>query len=291
MSAEREAVGRSRAVTLVPTSLWRVRLAAGVPRFLLCFAAGMGLLASARFAIAPPRESAPRPRRPDAPIADRAAEGYAVLFARRYLSWDAANPQPSEGALTAMGGAAMSSNAGLSLPAEGAQAVEWAEVVQDREPEPGSHVYTVAAQVQGRGVACLAVGVSRDADGRIALSGYPAFVGAPARDEARVAQSGSSVNEAALAVVVSRALRNYLAGSIEDLDADLSPGARVAVPSWPLALDAIQRLAWSRDRRSVEATIQAHDSHAARYTLDYELDVADADGRWEVSAIEMDPDQ
>jgi hypothetical protein len=222
---------------------------------------------------------------------DRAAEGYAVLFTRRYLTWDVADPQLSEPPLTSMGGAAMTPDAGLRLPAEGSEKVEWAEVVQDRVLEAGTHVYTVAAQIGGRGVVCLAVEVTRGADGRLALSGYPAFVGAPARVGARFVRNGPAMTDPALAVVVGRALRNYLAGSVEDLDADLSPGARVAMPSWSLKLDAIPQLVWSQDRRSVVATVQAHDGRAARYTLGYELDVADADGRWEISAIEMDPEQ
>ena len=34
----------------------------------------------------------------------------------------------------------------------------------------------------------------------------------------------------------------------------------------------------------------AQDARGARYTLAYELDVAEVAGRWEVAAIQMDPD-
>lgn len=222
---------------------------------------------------------------------DRAAEGYAVLFARRYLTWDAARPQSSDRALESFSGTGMTSGAGMSLPAEGSQAVEWAEVVQGRESEPGTHVYTVAVQIAGQGLAYLAVSVVRGADGSLALSRYPAFVGAPASSGARIADGGVAVADPALAAVLDRALRNYMAGSTEDLDADLAVGARVSVPGLPLTLESVQRLGWSRDRRSVVATVQARDERGARHTLDYEVDVAEVGERWEVSAIEMDPQQ
>ena len=38
------------------------------------------------------------------------------------------------------------------------------------------------------------------------------------------------------------------------------------------------------------AAVQAQDGRGAQYTLAYELDVARAQGRWEVSAVQMDPD-
>jgi hypothetical protein len=36
--------------------------------------------------------------------------------------------------------------------------------------------------------------------------------------------------------------------------------------------------------------VQAQNARGARYTLAYELDVARVQGRWEVSAIQTDPD-
>lgn len=294
MSAEQGAGGHApgRAATVVsPVRLWRLRLAHGMPRYLVSAAASFGLIASARFAIAPPQAVGPgRPAAGSRP-ADRAAEGYAALFARRYLTWDSGDPQASQGSLESFAGAAMTPDAGLSLPDAGSQAVEWAEVVQSRESEPGTHVYTVAAQIAGQGLVYLAVGVARGVDGRLALTGYPAFVGPPDAAGARFASVGPAVTDRALAAVVDRALRNYLAGSTEDLDADLSRGARVAVPGVALALEAVQQLAWSRDGRSVVATVEARDPMGVRHTLGYEVDVVDVGGRWEVGAIEMDPEQ
>ncbi len=67
--------------------------------------------------------------------------------------------------------------AGLQLPPSGEQRVEWDEVVQEREPAAGEHVYTLAAQTDTAGLLYLTVSVIRLSDGSLALAGYPAFVG------------------------------------------------------------------------------------------------------------------
>jgi hypothetical protein len=83
-------------VTIATRPLWQLRLAGDLPRYLLYALCLAGLAASARFAIAPPRPAAGAMTRPAPPPPDLAAEGYASLFARRYLTWDAAEPQASE---------------------------------------------------------------------------------------------------------------------------------------------------------------------------------------------------
>ena len=294
MSGDREfdcPASDARAVRIASTPLWRLRLTQNLPRYVLCAAACAGLIASARFALFPPRGGAAPIAARTPQLADRAAEGFAVLFARRYLTWDAAQPQATERLLEPMAGSAMALDAGLTLPANGAQHVEWAEVVQQREQQPGAHVYTVAAQTDAAGLVYLAVGVTRVAAGSLVLSGYPAFVGAPAHGVSQLPAHAPSVSDASLAAVVRRALRNYLAASPEELAADLSEGARVAVPGIALTLETVQSLVWSEDRRSVLAVAQARDVRGARYTLGYELDVVDVNGRWEVSAVEMDPER
>lgn len=294
MSGDREFAGRASdpsAVTIASTPLWRLRLARSLPRYALCAAACAGLIASARIAVFPPRGGAAPSLARTPPVADRAAEGFAVLFARRYLTWDAMQPQATDRLLGPMAGSEMALDAGLTLPANGAQHVAWAEVVQQREQQPGAHVYTVAAQTDSAGLVYLAVGVMRVADGGLVLSGYPAFVGAPRHEGSKLSAHGPSVSDASLAAVVRRALRNYLAASPEELAADLSEGARVAVPDIALTLETVQSLSWSADRRSVLAVAQAHDVRGTRYTLGYELDVIDVNGRWEISAVEMDPDR
>jgi hypothetical protein len=294
LSGNRESVGRAsdaRAVTIASAPLWRLRLTQSLPRYALCAAACAGLIASARLAVFPPRGGAVPTVTRTPPVADRAAEGLAVLFARRYLTWDAAEPQATDRLLGPMTGSGMAPDAGLTLPASGAQHVAWAEVVQQREQQPGAHVYTVAAQTDAAGLVYLAIAVMRVADGSLVLSGYPAFVGAPTHGGSQLTAHAPAVNDASLAAVVRRALRNYLAGAPEELAADLSDGAHVAVPDVALTLETVQSLVWSGDRRSVLAVAQAHDVRGARYTLGYELDVVDVNGRWEVSAVEMDPDR
>jgi hypothetical protein len=276
-------------VTISARSLWRLRIARGLPRYLLCAACLAGLVASVRFVIAPPRVSAPAVSGPAVPLPEPAAEGYAVLFARRYLSWDASQPQLSEQSLVSMAGPALAPGAGLILPTNGDQHVEWAEVVESRPVDPGTHVYTVAAQTDASGLVYLTVGVTRKSDGHLVLDGYPAFVGAPDADTAEPPARAPEVADQALSAIVERALRNYLAGSPEELAADLSSDARVSLPSLNLVLESVQRLGWSEDKRSVLVVVQARDARGARYTLGYELDVTDRNGRWEVSAIEMDP--
>ncbi len=52
----------------------------------------------------------------------------------------------------------------------------------------------------------------------------------------------------------------------------------------------MQRLDWAPRGSAVLATVQAQDARGVRYTLAYELDVLRAQGRWEISAVQMDPD-
>ncbi len=80
--------------------MWRIRFASDAPRYLLCAAAVAGALASLRFAVAPPEPRIVEVR----PVASgpgwiMAAESYALLFARRYLTWNAAEPQQGARAL------------------------------------------------------------------------------------------------------------------------------------------------------------------------------------------------
>ena len=277
-------------VTIAPRALWRIRLARGLPRHLLCALSVVGLMASVRYAVAPPRPALPTAAVREPAPSDPAAEGYAVLFARRYLTWNAAEPQVSAHALEPFLGAGVESDAGLELPASGEQRVEWAEVVQAREPSPGEHIYTVAAQTDTAGLLYLTVAVTRTAAGSLALAGYPAFVGAPADGPAQTPGHLREVDDPTLATVVARVLRNYLAASAGELEADLTGGARVSLPSMPLSLESVQRLDWAPEGSSVLAVVQAQDGRGVQYTLAYELDVAREQGRWEVSAVQTDPD-
>jgi hypothetical protein len=211
-----------------------------------------------------------------------------VLFARRYLTWDAEQPEAASTLPPGVTGA-LEPGAGFVAPAHGAQRVEWAEVVQSRTPVAGEHVYTVAAQTDTAGLVYLSVGVVRDGAGDLRLAGYPALVGPPDSAPAVEGPRLRDVTDPALATVVSRALRNYLAGAPAELAADLSAEAQVSLPSMSLALTGIASIRWEPDGRSVQAVVQAHDRRGGQYVLAYEVDVALRQGRWEVTAVQTDP--
>jgi hypothetical protein len=277
-------------VTVKPRAMWRIRLARELPRYLLQGLALAGLLASARFAILPPRPVIARASTPGAAFVDRAAEGFAALFARCYLTWDSRDPEARRLALAPFVGSSMEDEAGLQVPESGAQQVQWTQIVQAREAAPGKHVYTVAVQTDTAGLLYLTVGVMREAGGALALAGYPALVGAPASTGAAMPEHLREVENPALQTVVTRALRNYLDRAESELAADLATDAHVSPPGMALALQSLESLDWSSDGRSVLATVRARDEHGAEYTLAYELDVLSSAGRWEISAIQMNPD-
>ncbi len=283
-------------MSLTARPLWRIRLTRELPRYLLCALVGFGLLASARFAFDPPRPVVQHVAPPIVAPRDLAAEGYASLFTRRYLTWEAQDPEAHRRALRAFVGSRMDGDAGLQPPSSGEELVQWTEIVQQREPRAGEHIYTVAAQTDVAGLLYLTVSVIRSASGALALGGYPAFVGAPASspnaagiDAAIDVTHAPDVEDRMLATVVKRALRNYLALAPSELAADLSGSARVSLPGLKLTTRAFERLWWLPGGGSVEATVLVGDGQGAQYTLDYELDVTRQGGRWEISAIQMDP--
>jgi hypothetical protein len=276
-------------VRITTHTLARIRLRREVPRYAFYALAAAGILASVRFAVAPPRPASAGHARPVGEQRDLSAEGYALLFARRYLTWAGSEPLASERALEPFTGSALEADAGLRLPASGEQHVEWLEVVQEREPAPAEHVYTIAAQTDTAGLLYLAVTVRREPGGALSLGGYPAFIGSPTYAAAHPAQRLHEVSNPALQTVVERALRNYLAGSEANLAADLAAGAQVSLPHLDLALQSLTHLDWAPGGGAVLALAQALDSRGVHYSLEYELDVTQAAGRWEIGAIEMDP--
>jgi hypothetical protein len=277
-------------VRVTARPMWRLRLARALPRYLMFALCAAGLLASARFAIAPPSPRVTAVTGGGVAWRDRAAEGLACLFVRRYLTWNASEAPAGAGSIEQFAGAGMEPGIGLRLPPRGEQHVEWAEVVQERQPTAAERVYSVAAQTDTAGVLYLSVGVVRGEDGRLALAGYPAFVGAPTYGAAHATGSLRAVTDVQLQVVVARALRNYLAGSQSNLSADLSAAARVSLPSLALEVESFGQLRWVPGGGSVLAMLQAQDRRGVSYTLQYEVDVVRIDGRWEVAAVQMRPD-
>jgi hypothetical protein len=277
-------------VSVTPKSMWRIRLKRELPRYLSQALAVVGLLATARFVVAPPRPVFARSSTSGSAASDRAAEGFATLFARAYLDWDSRDPEAHRLALAPFAGSWMEGEAGLQPPDDGEQQVLWTQVVQMRSVASGEQLYTVAAQTDTAGLLYLSVGVVREADGALALAGYPAFVGAPTSTTAVAPAHLREVEEPALATVVTRALRNYLARAESELDADLAAGVRVSLPEQTLTLQSLDSLDWSARGRSVLATLRARDERGGQYTLGYELGVSLSAGRWEISAIQTTPD-
>lgn len=275
-------------VTVTTRPLWRIRLSRELPRYVMYALAAWGLLASARYAIAPPRPVIQRAPRVEGP--DLAAEGFATLFARRYLTWNASEPETYHRELAPYLGGSVN-NAAVQLPRSGEQHVQWAEVVQTREPQALEHIYTVAAQTDTAGLLYLAVSVVRKPEGGLALAGLPAFVGAPASSALDdLTEHFRDVEEPALETVLKRALRNYLGDSASELGADLTSEAQVSLPGLELTLQSVQQLKWLPGHGSVFAVLTATDARGAIYTLTYQLDVSYTQGRWEISAIQMNPD-
>lgn len=277
-------------IRLETRPLWRLRASASLTRWVLYATAAVGVGTTVRFAIAPPRASVPRAV--PVVVVDRAAEGFATLFARRYLTWDAASPAAHADALAQFVGGAIDPDAGMRVPERGSERVDWAEVVQARSAGVGEHVYTVAVDSGRPSPTYLSVDVVRDGGGTLRLGRYPALVGPPAIGTAGNLDDGGigDVSDASVSSVVERALHNYLAGSGQNLAADLAPGTVVATPVARLALDQVTQLRVARDGR-VLATVRARDDRlGASYTLTYELDLLrSSGGRWLVDAIQSDP--
>jgi hypothetical protein len=278
------------AVTVTARSMWRIRVSRELPRYLLQALALAGLLASMRFAIDPPRPRIARTSTPSSASVDRGAEGFASLFVRHYLTWNSRDPEAHRLALAPFLSSSMETEAGLRPPQSGEQQVQWTQVVQARALGPDEHVYTVAAQTDTAGLLYLTVSVVRVSGGGLALAGYPAFVGAPSSTPAVLVEHLQEVEDPALQTVVTRALRNYLAGSESELVADLSAGTRVSLPGLTLVLESVQSLDWSAPGRVVLAVVRVREERGAQYTLGYELDVVSDAGRWEISAIQMNPE-
>jgi hypothetical protein len=255
---------------------------------LLYLVAAAGLIASVRFAVAPPRAERSEPLL--ASTVDVAAEGFAVLFAHSYLSWQEGDSEARRKALEPFIGSALAPEAGVQPPTRGSQQVLFEQVVGEREDPPGLHAYSIAADTDPGGLVYLSVSVLQQPDGSLALAGYPAFVGPPASAPADpIITSGPEVEDPGLRTVVQRALRNYLAPSPDELAADLAPGASITPPPQGLTLEALQSLTWAPGiRAAVVAQVVAVSRDGARFTLAYELETTQTAGRWEIAAIQED---
>lgn len=253
----------------------RARHSARTPRYLATAVLLVFFLLGLRAVFFPGTGAAPSP--PPAPVADAPSHDFALQFARAYLTYDTAHPGARARALAPyLGGAQLSAGAGFT-PTRGDQAVRWVQVASDQPALAGGRVITVAASVSTQRLPLyLSVTVEHEPGAPLVLRGYPALVGAPAIASESSPPQLQEVDDPALAEVVDRVLRNYLAAAARDLKADLSADAEVTLPTRRLRLDAVEQLVWlgAPGSRAVLATLTATDSTGAIYTLSYELGIA-----------------
>ena len=223
-------------------SVRRARYSAAAPRYLATailfgfFAIGL------RTAFFPP----PR-RRPGDPVsrgADAPSEDFALQFARAYLSYDAERPgerAPGAGALQLQPARrrrrfhpcrrlpAGALGRGRLRPAGAGRRAG------DHRRRPG--LQPAPALVSG--------GKRPPRAGQaLELVGYPSLVGAPAVNTRASPPARSAVTEPAVAEVVDRVLRNYLAGAAPNLKADLTADAAVTLPTLRLRVQSFGQMAW-----------------------------------------------
>ena len=278
-----ERVPRGR-VTLERRRLWSLRVSLGAARWVLYAVALVGVLATARNAIAPPFQRlvvAPAPRASDA-----GAQWFALRFARAYLSWSR-DPSVHQRALAPFLASAVDADAGLTPAAGSAEQVRWLAIAGERDGAGGQQDYTVAADTGAGAVRYLEVAVARGSDGGEMLARYPALVDAPTADRASALDGAGlpPVTNAAVVAVLDRALRNYIGSSGQNLAADLAPRALVDAVAPGLSLRSIQRLG-VEPSGAVLATVLAGDRGGAAFTLAYEVSVTQLAGRWEITRIE-----
>jgi hypothetical protein len=273
----------SQPIQLISRSLQRLRWARRLPRLAALALVAALSLAGLRVAIAGPAE----PSRVHQSVADQTigAESFAEAFVRAYLSWDSTDPERHERQVAAFISDALEPGAGLSVPAHGAQHVLWTAAIADEAISPTRRLVTVAAETT-RLPYYVSVSVQRDRRGFMAITGYPALVGAPPVNSKAALGDEPEVEDAPLQAVVRRALANYLSREGDNLRADLDGRAVVALPTGSLKVRSIDALTWARPG-CVAAEVRA-EGDGAGWTLRYELGVVKRE-RWYVRSIETNP--
>ena len=168
------------------------------------------------------RDQCPRPRsaaaagRPCAGLRARAAnleaQWFALRFARAYMTFTA-DPAVRERALAPFIASGGDPDAGAT-PA-GGQRVAWAQIAAERDLG-AQRDYTVALATGSGALRYLVVALTPAPGGGETLAHYPALVGGAGPRPGRSARrrgTSPTLPAGALATVIDRALRNYLAGS------------------------------------------------------------------------------
>jgi hypothetical protein len=270
-------------VVVQTRSMRSLRWSLGLTRWLLYALVAVGVLADIRFALLPP---APRMLvRVVQDVNDSGGQWFADEFARAYLSWGP-DPAARERALAPYLGPSADPNLGVRPTPGATQVVESAQVASRRQVGDDTVGYTVAVLTSTDGLIYLEVDVTRVGSNRYALTHFPAIVAAPSVGRAGELDAAELpvVTNGALRSVLDRALKNYLIGSVQDLDADLANGALVTPPSLPLTLEQVWRLA-VEPSGAIIATVLAQDRNGTTYTLSYTVGAVRRSGRWEISMI------
>jgi hypothetical protein len=269
---------------VVPRSAWLVRCAGRAPR--AGFIALIAILSLAGLLTVLTGGPEPVQLRGSEPATDLAAESFAEAFTRAYLTWDGAHPERHDNRVAAFTAEALESGAGLSVPASGTQEVSWTATVGDEALSTTRRLITVVAQTSAGLAYYVSVPVQRDRRGLMAVSRYPALVGAPPADTKAAPAYEPDVEDQQLQAVAGRAVTNYLRREGTNLRADLDREAVVALPAVQLevrSIDSISRV--GPGRIAVEARAEGR---GAAWTLRYELEVVKRE-RWYVRSIQTNP--
>jgi hypothetical protein len=269
---------------VVPRSAWLVRCAGRAPRAAFIALVAILSLAGLLTMLAGGPETV-RLRAVE-PATDLAAESFAEAFTRAYLTWDGAHPERHDDQLAAFTSDALEPGAGLSVAARGTQEVSWTATVGDEALSTTRRLITVAAQTRAGLAYYVSVSVQRDRRGLMAVSRYPALVGAPPADTKAAPAVEPDIEDAPLQAVAGRAITNYLRREGTNLRADLDRDAVVALPAARLevrSIDSISRV--GPGRIAVEARAAGR---GAAWTLRYELEVVKRE-RWYVRSIQTNP--
>jgi hypothetical protein len=213
-------------------------------------------------------------------------DGFAEAFARTYLSFPSQNPAVREKQLRAFGfdAGALTQDDGGDSP----RTIAWSAPVASSSGGRGRRVVTVLAD-DGHRRWYLAVTVTIDRAGRLAVVAPPALVGAPAVRSVAAVAPELEVDDPALTQVAVRAVRHYLAGERSDLVADLVPGVAVTLPSVPAQVADVVAVTWVARPARVAVSVVAAASGGLRLTLRYELEMGRVAGRWLVRRIQVNP--
>lgn len=269
-----QASARPAPVELVRRSVRRSRLSARGPRYLVLAALLVLIVVGLRTIFLPAVPAGATAR--SVQLIDAPSQDLALRFVRTYLSYDSADPQAREEALRPYLSEGLAADGGFSAT-HGSRRVVWEDVASDQKALAGGRVITIAADLSDEPVPVfLAVTVHHEAGKPLSILGYPSFVGAPAVTSSMSEPSRQAVSERPVDEVVERVLRNYLAGSVTDLRADLTSNADVTLPTLSLHVQEVKEIDWISRPGSgaVLATLVAGGTGGDIYTLTYELGIA-----------------